>query len=69
MEIWILCHHFEWQGRLWSMELEYNEALCKLTVSTRHAGKLIRFSEQLSPVEILCILGVNVNSVSVLVRK
>ena len=46
-EIWILRHHFESQGRQWSMEqLKYSEALCELTASMRHAGKLIRFRER-----------------------
>ena len=26
-------HHFEWQGRLWSMEHKYSEALCELRVN------------------------------------
>ena len=39
------------------MELKYNEAPYKLTPSTKHSSKLIHFS---APVEILCILGVNV---------
>ena len=39
------------------MEIKYNEALYKLTPSMRHSSKLIHFS---APVEIFCILGVNV---------
>ena len=44
-EIRMLRRHFEWQGRLRSMELKYSEALCELATSTRHASKLIRFGE------------------------
>ena len=44
-DIEILCHHFEWQERQQSMELKYSKALCKLTGSMTHAGKLICFGE------------------------
>ena len=44
-DIEILCRHFEWQGRLQSMKLKYSKALCELTASMTHAGKLIRFGE------------------------
>ena len=39
----ILCHHFGWQGRLRSMEGKYSGAVCELTASMTHAGKLIHF--------------------------
>ena len=45
MEIRILCHNFEWQARPLSMDLKYSEALCELTESMMHVGKLISFSE------------------------
>ena len=45
-EICMLRHHFEWQGRPWSMELKYSKALCELATSTRHASKLIHFGKR-----------------------
>ena len=60
-------YHFQWQGRPWC---KYSKALCKLTATMMHAGKLIRSSERYSyPVETLCILGVNVKLLPALVRK
>ena len=59
-----LHRHFEWQGRPRSRAIQRStlRAHC-------HAGKLVCIGEPLGPVETLCILGVNVKSLLVLVRK
>ena len=42
---YILHCHLELQEREYLMQHKYSKVVCKLTLSMRHAGKIIHFSE------------------------